>query len=241
MGNAACGVKRASTTPVGILGSKMPDFELDSTLGKTSLYKVFGDKWGVLFSHPADFTPICTTELGMAQEYLPEFEKRGVAIAGLSCDPAESHKEWLKDIEAYTEKTRGKPHKPTYPIFADTKREVALMLGMIDIGHVSAAGIPLPARKVFIVDPKKVIRCTLCYPAATGRNFDEVLRVIDSMQLTTLKKIATPANWKQGEDCVLLPNIKGEEAKAYNPTLLELPSGKEYLRTTKCPTLESKQ
>ncbi|GAB5370702.1 hypothetical protein AAMO2058_001515800 [Amorphochlora amoebiformis] len=220
----------------GILGSKIPDFTLDSTEGKKSLYEVFGNNWGILFSHPADFTPICTTELGMAQEYLPEFEKRKVKLAGLSCQDAKSHKKWIEDIASYTKQTRGKSHRPAYPIFADTDRKVALLLGMIDLGHLNAKGIPLPARKVFIVDPNKVIKLTLCYPAATGRNFDEILRVVDSMQLTAYQKLATPANWKVGEDTVLLPNVKGKEAQAYAPVLIPLPSKKEYLRVVKCPS-----
>nr|AAT09081.1 peroxidase [Bigelowiella natans] len=220
---------------VGTLGSKIPDFTLDSTAGKKSLYEVFGDNWGILFSHPADFTPICTTELGMAEEYMEDFKKRNVSIAGLSCNDAKSHEKWLEDIAAYTKQKRGKEFKPAYPIFADTERKVAHSLGMINLDHVNAKGIPLPARKVFIVDPKKIIKLTLCYPAATGRNFDEILRVLDSLQLTSYKKLATPANWKVGDDCVLLPNVQGKEAETYKPQLVELPSGKEYLRIVKCP------
>ena len=183
----------------------------------------------------ADFTPICTTELGMAQEYMPEFSKRNVKIAGLSCQDAQSHTKWLDDIAAYTVEKRGKAFRPAYPIFADTDRKVAQALGMLNKAHVDAAGIPLPARKVFVLNPSRKIVLTLTYPAATGRNFDEILRILDSVQLTAYKKLATPANWKTGEDCVLLPSVKGEEAKAYDPQEVKLPSGKPYLRTAKCP------
>lgn len=180
------------------LGDVAPDFTVETTAGEISFHDYLGDSWGVLFSHPADYTPVCTTELGMVAKLKEEFAKRNVKPIALSVDPIDSHNGWVKDIN----ETQG--CTVNYPIIADPNRTVADLYDMI---HPNADNT-LTVRSVFVIDPNKKVRLTLTYPAATGRNFDEILRVIDSLQLTDYHKVATPANWKDGDDCVIVPSIK---------------------------------
>ncbi len=205
------------------LGDKVPDFTQESTEGPIHLYDWIGDGWAVLFSHPADFTPVCTTELGMVAALKPEFDKRNVKVIGLSVDPVDSHKKWSEDIA----ETQGSTLN--FPLLADADRKVAQLYDMI---HPSA-DTTATVRSVFIIDPKKTLRLTLTYPAPTGRNFDELLRVIDSLQLTDNEKVATPANWKDGDEVVILPSISNEDAdKLFPKGYKEL---KPYLRMTPQP------
>ncbi len=206
------------------LGDIAPDFTAETSQGELNFYDYLGDGWGILFSHPADFTPVCTTELGTAAKFKDEFEKRNVKMMALSVDGAESHAEWIKDINE-TQNTI-----VNFPIIADEDRKVSDMYDMI---HPNANDT-LTVRSVFIVGPDKKIKLILTYPASTGRNFYELLRVIDSLQLTANHKVATPANWKHGDKVVVSPSIPTEEAK-------EIFSGgveevKPYLRLTPDPT-----
>ena len=183
------------------LGDTAPDFEQDSSLGRIKFHEWLGDSWGVLFSHPADFTPVCTTELGLTAKLAGEFEKRNVKAIALSVDSVDSHREWIKDIDE-TQATR-----VGFPILADSDRKVSELYDMI---HPNA-NETLTVRSLFIIDPNKKVRLTITYPASTGRNFDEVLRVIDSLQLTEYHSVATPGNWKNGDDVVIVPSLKDEE------------------------------
>jgi alkyl hydroperoxide reductase subunit AhpC len=183
------------------LGDIAPDFEQESSLGPIKFHEWLGDSWGVLFSHPADFTPVCTTELGLTAKLAGEFEKRNVKTIALSVDSAASHKEWIKDINETQAANVG------FPILADADRKVAELYDMI---HPNA-NETLTVRSLFVIDPKKKVRLIITYPASTGRNFDEVLRVIDSLQLTDNHSVATPGNWKQGDDVVIVPSLKDEE------------------------------
>jgi thioredoxin-dependent peroxiredoxin len=205
------------------LGDTAPDFTQDSTEGRLSFYDWAGDSWVVLFSHPKDYTPVCTTELGTVARLKPEFDRRGVKVVGLSVDPADSHAGWARDIED----TQGSALN--FPLIADHDRTVADLYGMI---HPNASDT-LTVRTVFIIDPKKKVRLSLTYPASTGRNFDEILRTIDSLQLTDRHKVATPANWKQGEDVIIVPSVKDEEARALFPQ--GWTEHRPYLRTVKQP------
>ncbi|MGB5593455.1 MAG: peroxiredoxin [Crocosphaera sp.] len=205
------------------LGDTVPDFTQDSSEGSISLHKWAGDSWVVLFSHPADYTPVCTTELGTVASLKSEFEKRNVKVLALSVDSAESHKGWIKDINETQNTT------VNYPIIADPDRKVADLYGMIHPNSLNN----LTVRSVFIIDPNKKLRLTLTYPASTGRNFDEILRVIDSLQLTDYHQVATPANWKDGDDCVVVPSIPTEEAKQKFPK--GVTEVKPYLRMTPQP------
>ena len=205
------------------LGDKAPDFTQDSTEGTIKFHDWIGDSWAVLFSHPADFTPVCTTELGQVAHLKKEFDKRNVKVIGLSVDPVESHKSWASDIE----ETQGTALN--FPLLADADRSVSELYDMIHPNAEATATV----RSVFIIDPKKTVRLTLTYPASTGRDFGELLRVIDSLQLTEYQKVATPANWKAGEDVVVLPAISNEEAdKLFPKGYREL---KPYLRITPQP------
>lgn len=217
-----------------ILGDQFPNFTATSTEGDIVFHEWLANSWGILFSHPADFTPVCTTELGRLVTLKPEFEKRNVKIIAMSCDDLESHEGWMKDI---LWKANCKENRLPYPIIADKNRELAIRLGMIDMDEKNAAGIPLSARGVFIVDHNKKLRLSVLYPATTGRNFDEILRVVDSMQLTDKHKIATPADWKVGDNVMLQPSITAEEAKKLFPNTIiaDLPSKKPYLRETEQP------
>ena len=206
------------------LGDTAPDFTADSTIGKLEFHKWLGDSWAVFFSHPKDFTPVCTTELGEASRRMPDFKKRGVKVLALSVDSSESHKKWTADINE-TQKTT-----LDFPIVGDESKQVANLYGMI---HPKALD-SFTVRTVFIIDPKKKIRLTMTYPASTGRNFDEILRVIDALQLTDAHKVATPANWKDGDDCIIPPAIQDpEELKKNYPKGFKVI--KPYLRTTPQP------
>ncbi len=206
------------------LGDVAPDFSAPSTQGPIELHKWIGDSWCVLFSHPKDFTPVCTTELGEASRRMPEFKKRGVKVLALSVDALESHKGWIGDINETQKVT------VDYPIVADPERKVAMLYGMI---HPKALD-NFTVRSVFIIDPNKKVRLTMTYPAPTGRNFDEILRVIDALQLTDTHSVATPVNWKQGGDCVILPSITDPEVlkKKFPKGFTTL---KPYLRMTPQP------
>ncbi|KAJ7334569.1 Peroxiredoxin-6 [Desmophyllum pertusum] len=173
------------------LGDIFPDFNVDTSKGEIHFHTYIKDSWAILFSHPADYTPVCTTELGRVANLVPDFQKRGVKLIALSCDGVESHKGWIKDIKDFSNFQEEFP----YPIIADEGRELAVKLGMIDPDEKDAQGLPLTARAVFIIGPDKKLKLSLLYPATTGRNFDEILRVIDSLQLTATKKVATPADW----------------------------------------------
>jgi alkyl hydroperoxide reductase subunit AhpC len=189
------------------LGDTAPDFTAETTEGTIRFHEFIGDNWVVLFSHPKDFTPVCTTELGYMARIKPEFDKRGVKIIGLSVDPLGSHREWSNDIK----ETQGTA--PNYPLIADPDRKVAELYDMI---HPNALD-NLTVRSVFVIGPDKKIKLTLTYPASTGRNFDEILRAIDSLQLTAKHSVATPVNWKSGEDCIIVPSLSDEEAKKKFP------------------------
>ncbi len=189
------------------LGDRAPDFTQISTQGLIHFYEWMGDSWAVLFSHPADFTPVCTTELGTVARLKPEFDKRNVKVIGLSVDPIASHNRWAGDIA----ETQGVPIN--FPLIADADRTVALLYDMIHPNADSTATV----RSVFVIDSKKTVRLMHTYPASTGRNFDEILRVIDSLQLTDQQRVATPANWKAGDDVVILPSIRKEEADKLFP------------------------
>ena len=214
------------------LGDVAPDFEADTTEGRIRFHDWLGSSWGVLFSHPKDFTPVCTTELGYMAKIKPEFDKRGVKIIGLSVDPVSSHAGWAKDIQ----ETQGTA--PNYPMIGDPDLKVSKLYGMLP---AEASGDPAkrtPAdnqtvRNVFVIGPDKKIRLILVYPMTTGRNFDEVLRVIDSMLLTAKHRVATPANWQVGEDVIIAGSVSDEEAKKIYPKGWKAP--KPYLRIVPQP------
>jgi thioredoxin-dependent peroxiredoxin len=206
------------------LGSVAPDFEADTTAGRIKFHDWIGSKWAVLFSHPKDFTPVCTTELGMAAKLKPEFDKRNAKMIAISVDDVASHKGWIGDIED-TQKTT-----MNFPIIGDPDRKVSNLYGMI---HPDANDT-LTVRSVFFIDPNKKVRAMITYPASTGRNFDELLRVLDSLQLTDSHKLATPANWKYGDDCVIVPAVTDEQAKTLFPKGWK--ALRPYLRLTPQPT-----
>ena len=198
------------------IGDTAPDFEAETTEGKIGFHDWLGESWGVLFSHPKDFTPVCTTELGYMAKIKPEFEQRNVKIIGLSVDPADKHSEWVKDIE----ETQG--HAPNYPIIGDADFEISKRYGMLgaDVSGDPAdrtAADNQTVRNVFVIGPDKKVKLVLIYPMTTGRNFDEVLRVIDSLQLTAKHKVSTPVNWKQGEDVIIAGSVSNDEAKETYP------------------------
>jgi alkyl hydroperoxide reductase subunit AhpC len=207
------------------LGDLAPDFTAQSTEGEINFHKWLGNGWGVLFSHPADFTPVCTTELGTVAKIKNEFDKRNVKVAALSVDGLQSHKEWINDINE-TQNT-----KINFPMIADEDKKVASLYDMIHPNSDEKATV----RSVFVIGPDKKVKLTITYPASTGRNFDEILRVIDSLQLTANHKVATPANWKNGEDCVILNAVTDDQIPA------NFPKGykrvKPYLRLTPQPNL----
>lgn len=217
------------------LGDVVPNFTSDSTKGEIDFHEWIGDGWAILFSHPADYTPVCTTELGRVQQLsdLGEFDKRGVKLIALSCDTTESHHGWIKDILAYNNLDTF-----SYPIIADPSRDVATLYGMMDPDEKDSAGMPLTCRAVFVIGPGKKLKLSILYPATTGRNFEEIIRVIDSLQLTATRKVATPVDWKQGGSCMVVPGVKQEDAAGLFPkgvTVHEVPSGKVYIRTTPQP------
>ncbi len=206
------------------LGDEVPNFTQASSEGEINFYDWAGDSWVVLFSHPADFTPVCTTELGTVAKLKPEFDKRGVKVIALSVDDADSHKGWIGDINE-TQSTN-----VNYPILADVDKKVSDLYDMIHPNSLNN----LTIRTVFIIDPQKKLRLSITYPASTGRNFDEILRVIDSLQLTDNYQVATPVNWKDGDDCVIVPSLKDPEVLKE-----KFPKGytevKPYLRMTPQP------
>jgi len=205
------------------LGDTAPDFTADSTRGTIRFHEALGDSWGVLFSHPADFTPVCTTELGAAAKLKPEFDRRNVKVFGLSVDPLSDHETWSDDIE----ETQGAALN--FPLIADPDRAVSNLYGMI---HPKADDT-LTVRSVFIIGPDKTIKLTLTYPASTGRNFQEILRVIDSLQLTSKHQLATPADWTPGRKCIVVPAVTTEDARARFEGVEEV---KPYLRYADAPT-----
>jgi alkyl hydroperoxide reductase subunit AhpC len=211
-----------------------PDFKAKTSEGDISFHDWLGDSWGVLFSHPKDFTPVCTTELGSLAKLKPEFEKRNVKVMGLSVDPVSDHIKWLDDIKDVC------GLKPNYPIIADEKLEIAKLYNMLQVDLEASSSQGRTAldnqtvRTVFIVGPDKKVKLFLTYPMTTGRNFHEILRAIDSMQLTAKHKVATPADWKKGEDVIIVPSIKDEEAKKIYPDGWE--TLKPYLRKVPDPT-----
>ncbi len=213
------------------IGDEAPDFTADTTEGKLEFHTWIGDSYAILFSHPKDFTPVCTTELGYVAKLKPEFDKRNTKVIGLSIDSVESHNRWLKDIE----ETQGTALN--YPLIGDTDLEVAKLYDMI---HPNASATTnktaadnATIRSVFLVGPDKKIKLIITYPMSTGRNFDEVLRVLDSIQLTAKHKVATPVNWKQGEDVIIVPSVSDDEAKQKFPDGWKAP--KPYLRIVPQP------
>jgi alkyl hydroperoxide reductase subunit AhpC len=205
------------------LGDDAPDFTAETTDGTITLYDYLGNSWGVLFSHPRDFTPVCTTELGAVARLKDEFDKRNTKVLAVSVDPVDSHKEWSQDIAEVTGAA------PNYPIIGDPDRTVADLYGMI---HPNANDTQT-VRSVFVIGPDKKIKLTLTYPASTGRNFDEILRVIDSLQLTAKHQVATPSDWRPGEDVIITTAVTDEEAAQRFPGYTTV---KPYLRTTPQPT-----
>jgi len=214
------------------IGSDAPDFQAQTTEGPIHFHEWLGNSWGVMFSHPKDFTPVCTTELGYMARIKPEFDKRGVKIIGLSIDPVDRHEGWAKDI-AETQGTA-----PNYPMIGDIDLKVAKMYGMLPAaagetceGRTAADNATV--RNVYVIGPDKKVKLVLSYPMSTGRNFDEVLRVLDSMQLTAKHKVATPVNWKDGQDVIILPAVTDDEAKQKYPQGWKAP--KPYLRIVPQP------
>jgi thioredoxin-dependent peroxiredoxin len=214
------------------INDEAPDFTAQTTQGEINFHEWVGDGWAILFSHPKDFTPVCTTELGYMAGLQDEFAKRGCKVIGLSVDPVSSHSKWSADIE----ETQG--HKVNYPMIGDPRLEVAKLYNMLpaDAGDTSEGRTPAlnaTVRTVFVIGPDKKIKLMLSYPMSTGRNFDEILRVLDSMQLTAKHKVATPVNWKQGDDVIILPAVSDEDAKRAFPAGWRAP--KPYLRIVPQP------
>ncbi|MBO9712583.1 peroxiredoxin [Sphingomonas sp.] len=208
-----------------------PDFTQDSTQGPIHFHEWLGDSWGLFFSHPKDFTPVCTTELGEVARLKPEFDKRGVKVIGLSVDPADNHARWADDIR----ETQG--HAPNFPMIADTDLSVSKLYGMLpaetgDSSEGRTAADNATVRNVFVIGPDRKIKLVLVYPMTTGRNFDEILRVIDSLQLTSQHRVATPVNWRSGDDVIIVPAVSDEEARSL---FADWVAHKPYLRTTKQP------
>lgn len=205
------------------IGDLAPDFEAQTTIGRIRFYDWVGSHWSVLFSHPRDFTPVCTTELGYTERLRPQFEQRGVKVIGLSVDSIDDHERWADDIEA----TQGA--RPRFPIIGDADRTVASLYGMLH----PKADTTFTVRSVFIIDPAHKVRATITYPASTGRNFDEILRVIDSLQLTDDHKVATPVNWQPGQDVIIVPSLSNEDARKLFPDGWN--EQRPYLRLTRQP------
>ncbi|MEC9406871.1 MAG: peroxiredoxin [Abyssibacter sp.] len=205
------------------LGDTAPDFEADTTLGTIRFHEWLGDSWGVLFSHPKDYTPVCTTELGYTAKLKNEFAQRNTQVIGLSVDALGDHHGWIEDIEA----TQGA--RPDFPMIADADRKVSTLYGML---HPNASATTT-VRSVFIIDPQKKVRLTITYPASTGRNFNEILRVLDSLQLTDQHQVATPVNWVPGDDVIIVPSVSDEEARQRFPEGWD--EQRPYLRVVKQP------
>ncbi|XP_054262555.1 peroxiredoxin-6-like [Macrosteles quadrilineatus] len=215
------------------LGATIPDFSADSTHGPIQFYDWQGDSWVVLFSHPADFTPVCTTELGRIAVHHPHFVKRNTKLLALSCDKLQDHKDWVNDIKSYCLDI---PGEFPYAIVSDEKRELAVQLDMLDEEDKDNPDTAMTVRALYIISPDHKLRLAMTYPTSTGRNVDEILRVIDSLQLCDkLKVIATPANWTPGEKVMILPDVKDEDIPKLFPKGVDrvnMPSGKVYVRTT---------
>jgi len=214
------------------LGETAPDFEAETTQGKIRFHEWLGDSWAVLFSHPKDFTPVCTTELGYMAKIKPEFDRRGVKIIGLSVDPVDRHAKWAEDIK----ETQG--FAPNYPMIGDTDLKISKLYGMLPASTAGGSDGRTAAdnqtvRNVFVIGPDKKIKLILVYPMTTGRNFDEVLRVIDSMQLTAKHRVATPVNWKEGDDVIIAGSVSDEEAKKIYPEGWKAP--RPYIRIVSQP------
>jgi len=214
------------------IGDTAPDFQAETTQGRISFHDWIGDKWAVLFSHPKDFTPVCTTELGYMAKIKPEFDRRGVRIIGLSVDPIDAHARWAADIE----ETQGAA--PNYPVIADSDFTVSTLYGMLPASTSGDPAKRTPAdnqtvRNVFVIGPDTTIKLILVYPMTTGRNFDEVLRVIDSLQLTARHKVSTPVNWRQGEDVIIAGSVSDEEARRTYPEGWKAP--RPYIRIVPQP------
>ncbi|WP_424630943.1 peroxiredoxin [Bradyrhizobium sp. SYSU BS000235] len=214
------------------IGAVAPDFEADTTEGRIRFHDWIGDSWALLFSHPKDFTPVCTTELGVLARLKPEFDKRGVKLMGLSVDPVDKHSKWSEDIK----ETQG--FAPNYPMIGDTDLKVAKLYNMLPADASGDANSRTPndnatVRNVFIIGPDKKIKLVLVYPMTTGRNFDEILRVIDSLQLTSKHRVSTPADWKQGEDVIIAGSVSDDEAKTIYPGGWKSP--KPYIRIVPQP------
>ena len=214
------------------IGDTAPDFEADTTEGKIRFHDWLGNSWGILFSHPKDFTPVCTTELGTMARLKPEFDKRNTKIIGISVDPVDIHKKWAVDIKEVV------GFAPNYPMIGDTELKISKAYGMLPASTSGTSEGRTPAdnqtvRNVFIIGPDKKIKLILVYPMTTGRNFDEVLRVIDSLQLTAKHRVATPANWKQGEDVIIAGSVSDEEAKKIWPQGFKAP--RPYIRIVPQP------
>ena len=205
------------------LGDTAPDFEAETTLGTIRFHDWLGDSWGVLFSHPKDYTPVCTTELGYTAKLKDEFAQRNTKVIGLSVDPLGDHHGWIEDIEA----TQGA--RPDFPMIADADRKVSTLYGML---HPNASATTT-VRSVFIIDPQRKVRLTITYPASTGRNFNEILRVLDSLQLTDQHQVATPVNWEPGDDVIIVPTVSNEEARERFPEGWD--AQRPYLRVVKQP------
>jgi alkyl hydroperoxide reductase subunit AhpC len=216
-----------------LINDQAPNFQVDTTQGKIDFHEWIGESWAVLFSHPKDFTPVCTTELGYLAQIQPEFEKRNTKIIGLSIDPINDHKQWLADVEEVGNTV------VNYPVIADTDLKVAKLYNMFPADETGSAEgrtamTNATVRSVFVIGPDKNIKLMIIYPMTTGRNFDEILRVIDSMQLTAQYKVATPVNWKQGEDVIIVPSVSNEEAAKIYPDGWD--TVKPYLRKVKQPS-----
>jgi len=214
------------------IGDTAPDFEAETTHGPIKFHDWIGDGWAVFFSHPKDFTPVCTTELGYVAKLKPEFDRRNVKLIGLSVDPVENHAKWAVDIK----ETQGVA--PNYPMIGDTDLRISKLYGMLPAAASGDASVRTPAdnqtvRNVFVIGPDKKVKLLIVYPMTTGRNFDEVLRVIDSLQLTAKHKVATPVNWKQGEDVIIAGSVSDEEAKKIYPDGWQAP--RPYLRIVPQP------
>merc|ERR1712173_168702 len=193
------------------LGDEAPNFTANTTIGEINFHEYLKDSWGILFSHPADFTPVCTTELGAVAKLKGEFDKRNCKVLGYSCNSTESHNEWIKDINDVNN------CEMNFPIVEGNDRAIAVAYGMLDPDLVDEAGLPFTVRSVFVINPEKIVKLILTYPATTGRNFTEVLRCLDSLQMDPKYKLATPSDWQPGDDCVILPSVSQEEADKMFP------------------------
>jgi len=210
------------------LGDSVPNFQADSSKGKIDLYEYLGNSWGILFSHPRDFTPVCTTELSRAAKLKGEWAKRNTKVLGLSVDTAANHEGWAKDIDECFGGT------PDFPLVADHDRKISVEYGMLDQSEIDGKGLPLTVRSVFFIDPKKLIRAKIDYPASTGRNFNEIIRVLDSLQLVSQYQVATPSDWQQGGEVVVLATLTDDRANELFPKGFR--KLKPYLRLTPDPT-----